>query len=126
MAMTSTPMAVESLYATGKWFFDTGCITKALDVFRMLVLLAATDERGWLGVGACHDALGQPGIALDLYALGEQAAKSVRCSVARARALRLLERDAEADSALDVADAMLESHDDDELASLVRFERLAS
>lgn len=119
-------MAVESLYATGKWFLDDGCTDKAMDVFRVLLIIASTDERGWLGIGACHDALGQASTALDLYTLGAEAAKSARCHVARARALRALSRDDEADAALEEAEALLDGDDDDDLRRLVECERRAS
>ena len=124
--MSSREIAVESLYATGKWFLDTEAIGKAMDVFRMLVLVASTDERGWLGVGACHEALGQPTVALDVYALGVKAARSVRCHVARARTLRALSRDDEADGALEAAAALVDEVDDADLQRLVHDERRAA
>src|SRR5690349_12558846 len=96
--------AIESLYATGKWFLDQGQPLKAVDIFRVLILVASNDERGWLGVGACHDALGQQAVALDLYTLGAQASKSARCHIARARIFKALDRGYEADAALDEAE----------------------
>ena len=122
----SAQVAVESLYATGKWFLDQGQAQKAVDVFRVLLLVASSDERGWLGIGASHDALGQPSVALELYTLGAQATKSIRCHVARARVLRALSRDDEAYTALEDAEAALDDVDDEELRVLVECERRAS
>ena len=122
----SSQVAVESLYATGKWFLDQGQAQKAVDVFRVLLLVACSDERGWLGIGASHDALGQPSVALELYTLGAKAANSVRCHVARARVLRSLSRDDEAFAALEDAENTLDDGDDEELRCLVEWERRAS
>jgi tetratricopeptide (TPR) repeat protein len=123
---TSQDKAVTSLYAAAKWFLDEGQLDKALEVFRVLIIAAANDERGWLGIGACHEALGQPVVALELYALGAKAAESVRCHVARARTLRALSRDDEATTALDAAEAMLETTNDEDLRLLVEAERRMS
>ena len=123
----SSQMAVESLYATGKWFLDQGQTHKAVDIFRVLVLVAASDERGWLGIGASHDALGEATVAVELYTLGAAATKSIRCQLAKARLLRKLSRDDEASAALDAAESMLDDDDDDDdLRHLVECERRAS
>jgi hypothetical protein len=118
--------AIESLYATGKWFLDQGDPLKAVDIFRVLVLVASSDERGWLGIGACHDALGQQAVALDLYTLGAEASKSARCHIARARLFKALSRDEDADAALDAAEMALASIVDADAEELLLHERRLS
>jgi hypothetical protein len=102
-----TARAVEGLYATGHWLLGSDRFRDAGAVFRALVTLSPADERGWLGLGAAHEGIAQPEIALEMYGTGRVVARpSPRCEVARARVLRTLGRDDEAESALDMADAI--------------------
>lgn len=118
--------AIEALYATARWLLDEGRPTDAIHVFRAMLVAAPIDERAWLGLGACHEALGQASIALDLYAYGTATCGGVRCHVARARVLRALGRDDEADAAVDAADFALSSSSDEAEHALVAFERRAA
>lgn len=118
--------AIEALYATAKWLLDQNRVIDALHVFRAMLVAAPVDERAWLGLGACHEALDQASIAADVYACGATACGGVRCHVARVRVLRLLGREGDADLALDGAEyALTASHDDSEHA-LVAYERRAA
>lgn len=118
--------AIEALYATAKWLFDENRPIDAIHVFRAMLVAAPLDERGWLGLGACHDALGQPSIALQLLTHGATSCGGVRCHVARARILRTLGRDEEADAALDAAEEALAASTDDGEHALVAYERRAA
>lgn len=117
--------AIEALYATAKWLLDQGRVADAIHVFRAMLVAVPVDERAWLGLGACHEALGQPAIAVRLYAYGAATCRGVRCHVATVRVLRHLGREGEAKLALDAAeDALTSNHDESEHA-LVEYERRA-
>jgi uncharacterized protein HemY len=113
---------IEALYATGHWLLDEGRASDASCVFRAMALLAPEDERSWLGLGACHEALGQPEPALQMYGTGRVLARSVRCDIARARTLSSQDRRDEADAALAQARERAEEERDPALVSLVERE----
>lgn len=118
--------AIEALYATAKWLLDENRTIDAIHVFRAMLVAAPIDERGWLGLAACHEMLGQSSIALDLFAYGAATCGGVRCHVGRARLLRALGRDDEAEAALDAAESALSSSHDDAEHALVAYERRAA
>lgn len=116
--------AVEAIYATGHWLLTRERPVDAARVFRVMLHAAPADERGWLALGECHERIGQHRIALELYGTGSVlAASAVRCHIARARILYLLERDAEGDAALEAAEQLAIAREDDELLVLVARER---
>ena len=129
--MSSSPthnrVAIDALYAAGLWFLDQGRVLDAATILRSMILTAPDDERAWLGLGAAHEALHQPSLALELYAGGVTACRSVRCQIARARIFSAQGRDGDASDAIDRAHALLEARDDDEdreaLVALLRHER---
>jgi tetratricopeptide (TPR) repeat protein len=129
--MTTTPMtlaqpspgALEALYATGHWLYSRDRFAHAQSVFRAMVHIAPEDERGWLGLGACHEALDQEDIALQLYETAAGMAIAPRCDLARARILRRRGRDTEAYRAVEQAARIAEQLRDDELRRLVAAER---
>jgi hypothetical protein len=123
-AVTRAPVdqarAVEALYATAHWLLSEERPADASCVLRAMALVAPTDERSWLALGACHEALGQPEVALQMYGTGRVLARpSVRCDLARARVLRREGRDHEADLALESATEAAEAANDDTLLELV-------
>jgi hypothetical protein len=118
--------AIEALYATAKWLLEQRRVLDAIHVFRVMLVASPADERGWLGIGACHEALRQPSIAADLYAYGATTCGSVRCHVARARVLRALGRDVDAEAALDAAEYALSPTDDENERALIAYERSAA
>src|ERR1700691_5383150 len=80
---------IEALYTTGHWLLSQDRPVDAACVLRAMALVAPTDDRSWLALGACHEALGQPEVALQMYGTGRVLARpSVRCDLARARILR--------------------------------------
>ncbi len=111
---------IEALYATGHWLLTSERFADAATVFRTMALATPKDERAWLALGACHEGIGQLQIASALYQIGASvAAPAVRCCVARARALRALGREDEADLAFADAHSAAAEAGDDDLSSLV-------
>ncbi len=113
--MNATPV-VEELYAAAHWFLAQERARDAGAVFRAMVLAAPADERGWLGLGACHERLDQLRMAREMYGLGRAlAAPSVRCEIALSRVLRTLGEDDEAAEAVhrarEIADSTGELHE---------------
>ncbi|MBN9166462.1 MAG: hypothetical protein BGO98_43090 [Myxococcales bacterium 68-20] len=119
--------AIEALYATGHWLLSNARHKEAAEVFRVMALSKPDDERAWLALGACHEAIGQKRLAIELYAIAsEAAAPAVRCAIARGRALRALDRTNEADDAFESAYELATTVGDPELAELALQERRAS
>jgi hypothetical protein len=89
---------------------------------------APRDERGWLGLGQCHERIEQPRVAAELYGAGSVIAGgprsvSVRCLVARARVLALLGREEDVETTLLLAEKAAAEAADEGLVSLVVRER---
>ena len=111
---------VEAIYAAGHWLLEEQRLADAAKVFRVMLHAAPHDERAWLALGECHERRDQLRIALELYGAGSAlSAPSVRCQLARARVLRALDRDDEADQAFEAAAQAAFDRDDDELVALV-------
>jgi cytochrome c-type biogenesis protein CcmH/NrfG len=116
--------AVDTLYATAHWLLSEERPRDAASVLRAMVLASPGDERGWLGLGACHEALEQPEIALEMYGTGRVFARpSPRCEIALARIFRAIGQDDKADEALDRASDLT---CDDEVEALLQWERRAA
>lgn len=116
--------AADSLYATGHMLLLRRQANQASGVFRAMAHLLPTDERAWLGLGACHEALAQPEVALEIYGAGRTISPvPVRLEIARARVLRGLGRGEEAERAMVHASDHAERLNDDELRRLVAHER---
>ncbi len=131
IARTATPApprrAVEALYATGHWLYSQQRLAHALVVFRALIHLAPEDERGWLAVGACHEAHGQHDIALRLYDSARSVAPAApRCEIARSRILRARGLEDAARDAIEEAARIAEEMHDEDLQTLVAAERRRS
>ncbi len=122
----SRDAAVEAIYAAGHWLLVRERVAEAAKVFRLLLRAAPKDERGWLGLGECHERVTQPRVAIELYGAGSIAAgrngsTSVRCLLARARAQFKLGTDA--GETLAAASTAAAEQDDEELMALVAHER---
>lgn len=114
----------EAVYALGFQMLERERWADGADVFRAMMMAFPSDERAWLGLGRCHEQLGQVPVAINLYALACAAVRdTVRCRLALARALRHSGRDDESDEALDSAEAAAERVDDPHLHALVVHER---
>ena len=119
-----TGRTLEALYAAAYSFLELERTEDAIKAFRVMVRFAPTDERAWLGLGACHEKFGQEDIASELYGVGSLVAepKSPRCLVALARILRDCGDGASADEHIAHALALCETNDDDVLAQSIRDE----
>ena len=92
-----------------------------------MIHVAPHDERGWLALGACHEARAQHSIALELYGAAAEVAKAApRCQLARARILRSRGQMLEASEAIDHAAVLAMKVNDEELQSLIEMERSRS
>ena len=120
----ASPGAIEARYSTGHWLYSQDRFSHAQSVFRALIHIAPDDERGWLALGACHEAMDQHDIALELYiAAGTVVHTTPRCELARARILRRRGQIGEAREAIDEAARIADELRDDELRKLVAAER---
>jgi len=122
----SAKASLEAIYATGHWLLASERIEEAARVFRLMLRAAPRDERGWLGLGECHERIEQPRIAAELYGAGSVVAgdhgtTSVRCLVARARALSKL--GADVTETLHAAMCAAADGSDEELIAIVTNER---
>lgn len=119
---TSSP-EVEALYAAGHWMLSQRRTADAAVLFRAMVEADERDERGWLALGACHEEIAQPALAVVMYdAALEVAAPAPRCAIAKARVLKRVDRDDDAAAALELAVEHAREIDDDELVRLARAE----
>jgi hypothetical protein len=122
----SPPVTVEGVYAAGHFLLSSERIPEAAGAFRVMLKMAPRDERGWLGLGECHERASQLRVAMELYGVGSVASAgqgrvSVRCLLARARVLFKLGHDV--DHVLQVAQLAAASAGNDELEALVAREQ---
>jgi len=113
--------SIESLYKTAHWLVQSERYEDAACVFRAMMIGRPEDERGWLGLGACHEQMGDKDMALDLYETARTiASPAPRCELARAKIL--LERGEwrGAQSALSEAISIAPAEAANEIADLVR------
>jgi Flp pilus assembly protein TadD len=123
MDATTKSQSADALYTVGHWLLTQERFEDAKHVFRTMLFVAPSDERGWLGLGACHEGMNEIDTAVKLYTLVPNAcATHVRATVALGRALRKLERDALADEAFARAEELVNSVDEPELAMIVAME----
>ncbi len=122
--MDQTPATLESLYGVGHWLVANERHADALDVFRTMLLVDGTDARAWLGLGACHEALGETEKAVALYGLASSACgeRAARCTAAKARLLRARGDLTDARDAYELAVEQADRCHDDELTSLLSAE----
>jgi tetratricopeptide (TPR) repeat protein len=126
--MNDTTRTVDALYAVGHRLIALDRHRDALSLFRTMLVVAPQDERGWLALGACHEALDETEKALVLYSLADAACdgKALRCTIARARLHRTLGAPDEAAAAYADAARLAEAIDDEEAFALVEQERGAA
>jgi len=60
---------LEAVYAAGHWLLSCERIAEAAVAFCFMLRAAPTDERGWLGLGQCHERILQPFVMdiIDFY-----------------------------------------------------------
>ena len=111
----------DALYAGGHHMLSLDRFVDAAAFFRVMVLRDASDERGWLALGHCHEETGDDDVALQMYEGGiELASCKVRSLLAAARVLRKLGQPIEAERRH--RDATREASGDHELWTLVSAE----
>jgi Tfp pilus assembly protein PilF len=121
---TNTGPSREALYALAFKKLGQESFHDASALLRLMLHLAPKDERAWLGLGVCHEKLGQLRTAGEIYAAGCAAAKpSGRCALACARVLDRQGRSDSADNLYELAIEAFESVNQDELARLARAEQ---
>ena len=119
-------LGIEALYQKGFRLHADERYEEAAAVFRAMLRAAPTDERSWLSLGECHEKLGQPRIALELYSAGTIAAEPApRCLLSRFRALYDLNRKSHAELAFEKALQIATSRHDDALVCILENERIA-
>jgi len=119
--------AVEALYAAGHWLYTQQRIDDAVTVFRAVIRVAPHDERGWLALGACHEAQDRHDVALELYDEARRVAASApRCGIARGRILRTRGMNDDATDAFAEAARIAEELGDEDLSALVAAEKRRS
>jgi len=112
--------AIEAMYATGHGLLAQEQFSSAACVFRAMLTFAPHDERGWIALGACHEALEQHFVALQLYAAGRTLSRGgARCDLARSRLFRAMGNLEQAEEAMIRARRRAESTGDHELLRLV-------
>ena len=118
--------ATELLYAQGMQLHGIDRFADAAAVFRLMLRVAPSDERGWLALGDCHQQVSQNEVALELYAAGMIAAEPAPlCAIARFRALWDLDRLMEADDAFAEAERLADEGSDPSLIHQLAQERQA-
>lgn len=121
---SATVPTVEAIYATGFELLSRERYADAAKVFRVMLHADPRDERGWLALGECHERIGQQHLALQLYGTGSiLGVAAVRCHLARARVLRGLDRDDEANAAIATAEMHAAEREDESLLRLVMLEK---
>jgi tetratricopeptide (TPR) repeat protein len=121
--MNSTTAVADTLYGAGHWLIEQQRHEDAKHVFRTMLSLAPSDERGWLALGACHEQANELETAARLYRLAPLACgTALRCVIANARVLRKLARDDLAEEAYAAAAELADDADDAELAAIIAAE----
>lgn len=114
----------DALYTVGHWLIEQSRHDDAKHVFRTMLALEATDERGWLALGICHEETHELDKAAQLYALGPAACKSgTRCLIALARVQRRLGDDDLAEDTYGRAARLASESEDDTLVDIINAER---
>lgn len=70
------PEVFESLYATAYWLYQQLRVEKAIPIFLAMIQIDASDERGWIGLGACNECLDNNATAQFVYEAGLLKAKN--------------------------------------------------
>ncbi len=102
----SRAAVAERCYASAFRALEQSDLTHARRLFAILALLEPAQERGWVGLGVCHERTEHLQAAAALYALGNAftGSSSAWLSLGRARTLRALGRGGEAEAEFDRAE----------------------
>ncbi len=121
------PETTEALYALGHWLIEQRRHDDALCVFRTMILSTPSDERAWLGLGACHEGLHQLAVAEKILSLATRGfPSSYRCALALARVQRATGNEVAADPSFELAHELALATQEDAIAQAIAAERSAS
>ncbi len=88
-----------------------------------MITVAPGDERGWLGLGICHEQVEQPEVAIEVYRSASFVlARGARCELA---AYRLLVEHGGDDESAEFMLEQAREHADDELLEMIEAEEQA-
>jgi predicted Zn-dependent protease len=114
---------LETLYATGMWLRGQNRARDAMHVFRTMMMVDPTDERGWLALGRCHEDVGETDRASKLYALAQHACgRALRCRLAQAILVRSAGHHDVASREFAEIEQLARSVDDEQVAALAAWE----
>lgn len=118
------PRALAALYAIGYALADGGRWQDAAKVFRVMLRLYSEDERPWLGLGHCHEQLGEDDIASEIYGAGAAVLmdRSPRCFLALGRLRRRLQDHDLADECLAMCSSIVAQGGHDDVERLLQLE----
>lgn len=106
----SRSAVAERCYAAGFRALAEGDLGAGARLFGLLVLLEPRRERSWAGLAVAHERSARLPLAAALYAIGQRVSgASAWLELGRARTLRALGREREAEHAFDSALALAES-----------------
>lgn len=122
--MNDTTGTLNVLYSVGHRLLDLERHHDAISLFRTMLIVDPSDERGWLALATCHEALDETDKAIAICRLAETACggRAFRCMIARARIQRALGANEEAALTYEHALSLAESHGDDEAHELLQSE----
>lgn len=122
--MSDTTATMNVLYSVGYRLLDLERHHDAISLFRTMLIVDPGDERGWLALAACHEALDETEKAIAIYRLAESACggRALRCMIARARVQRRLGAVDEATLTYEHALLLTEAHHDDDARDLIESE----
>ncbi len=115
---------IDAVYGVGLQFYARERWVEASDLFRLLVLCRPGELRPWLGLAACHEALGDEERALALYRVAV-ATGGVGQHVANAYLARLLSKLGQHDEAREILETLVVDESDEAAAELVHQLRCA-
>jgi tetratricopeptide (TPR) repeat protein len=99
----------ERCYASAHQALATGDALNAERLFALMAILLPQDERPWIGLASARERRADWRAAAGLYQVGSALApRSAWCQLGRARALRRLGRNGEAERSLDQAEELAE------------------
>lgn len=117
----ASPNAIEAIYAVAHSLFESQRIVEAIKAFRVMIRIAPSDERSWLGLGSCHEYFNETEVAAEMYGSGSVvAAPSARCLLALARVER--QQGGDVSERYEEAAEAAEAVDDDLFARRIRLE----
>lgn len=61
---------LEACYAVGRMCFERDDFKRAADLFRFITLTDPTNQKGWWGLGTCHEAIEDFAVAARIYEIG--------------------------------------------------------